>query len=410
MKRKKLLLIPAFSIIIGIGILFLVVPKTGYSQGIGATDTGDDPCTISDADFNATDRQDQPIEVQIAVPGVTKDIPQTDADGNVVRNRHYIKNMSCYIAGFYRYFASVAGILATVMIMYGGLKYVVSLGNPQRIADAKDTITSAVIGLVITLGSYLILYFINPNLVTLKIEGIEKIIYVDPTWCNVDAIPDAGPTGTKNCGELGHYADNKDKKCVFQTCASGTLCFAENPILTSPGASFKCMDPKLGCENANKIEDLNIRRNTCDKFSYRNASDDSGICYWLDSSQIGGPSISFTDLLSFNPIWIGNKLFVGTGYKFIMKKITGADQCHWQYIVACPTDYQRVTCGECEAAGVCQEQKQYNIICDQNIPVTSDIVMGTERDDGKDVSICCKQINPQNTLYICPSSVGSREN
>lgn len=83
-----------------------------------------------------------------------------------------------YIAALFLFFVSVAGILATVMIMYGGVKYVVSFGNPQKISDAKDTITSAMLGLAIALGSYVILMTINPNLVQFK--GLTEVTEITP--------------------------------------------------------------------------------------------------------------------------------------------------------------------------------------------------------------------------------------
>jgi hypothetical protein len=82
-----------------------------------------------------------------------------------------------YIAAFYAFFVGMAGILATVMIMYGGVRYVVSRGNPAQISQAKDQITAAITGLVLSLGAYLILLTINPNLVEFngfKLKTVEQ--------------------------------------------------------------------------------------------------------------------------------------------------------------------------------------------------------------------------------------------
>jgi len=79
-----------------------------------------------------------------------------------------------YISAIYVFFVGVAGILATVMMMWGGVRYVVSFGNPQKIAAAKDTIVSALLGLAIALGSYVILLMINPNLVQFKGLAVGK--------------------------------------------------------------------------------------------------------------------------------------------------------------------------------------------------------------------------------------------
>ncbi len=81
------------------------------------------------------------------------------------------KTFGEYIAAFYFYFVSIAGILATVMMMYGGVLYVISTGNQQKLSEAKDVITSSIMGLLIALCSYAILLLINPNLV--KFNGIS---------------------------------------------------------------------------------------------------------------------------------------------------------------------------------------------------------------------------------------------
>lgn len=43
----------------------------------------------------------------------------------------------------------IAGALAIVMVIYGGLRYMVSMGNPQQTEAAKKTIMFALIGLVV---------------------------------------------------------------------------------------------------------------------------------------------------------------------------------------------------------------------------------------------------------------------
>ncbi|MDP2676883.1 MAG: pilin [bacterium] len=60
---------------------------------------------------------------------------------------------------------SVAAILAFVMIVIAGFKWVASAGNPAGIEDAKDMITKAILGLVLAFAGWLILNTINPALV-----------------------------------------------------------------------------------------------------------------------------------------------------------------------------------------------------------------------------------------------------
>lgn len=54
----------------------------------------------------------------------------------------------------------VGGIIAVVMIIVGGIRYVVSAGDSQSANTAKDTILYAVVGLVVAIMSYAIVNFV----------------------------------------------------------------------------------------------------------------------------------------------------------------------------------------------------------------------------------------------------------
>ncbi len=62
----------------------------------------------------------------------------------------------------------IAGLAAFSMLVYGGLRYLTSAGNAATQKDARDTITSAIVGLLLLLGSYLLLQLINPDILILK--------------------------------------------------------------------------------------------------------------------------------------------------------------------------------------------------------------------------------------------------
>lgn len=61
----------------------------------------------------------------------------------------------------------LAGGIAVIFVIVGGLKYVLSAGDPSQTAKAKDTILYAVIGLVVSL-----LAFVIVRLVTGRLTGI----------------------------------------------------------------------------------------------------------------------------------------------------------------------------------------------------------------------------------------------
>jgi hypothetical protein len=46
------------------------------------------------------------------------------------------------------------------MLIYGGLRYVISGGDSKKVTDAKNTIMYAIIGLIIAILSYAIVNFV----------------------------------------------------------------------------------------------------------------------------------------------------------------------------------------------------------------------------------------------------------
>jgi len=62
-------------------------------------------------------------------------------------------------------FAVVIGIsLAVLMIIFSGYKYMSSAGDPQSMAEAKEILIGAIVGLVLILLTRLILATIDPEL------------------------------------------------------------------------------------------------------------------------------------------------------------------------------------------------------------------------------------------------------
>ena len=80
-----------------------------------------------------------------------------------------------YIRAIYKYAIGIVGILAAVVLMIGGVMWIVAGGNSTAIGEAKSWIGASLTGLVLALMSYLILATINPALVDLKTTTIKKI-------------------------------------------------------------------------------------------------------------------------------------------------------------------------------------------------------------------------------------------
>ena len=54
------------------------------------------------------------------------------------------------------YFLGFLGLLATIMVIYGGIQYVTSAGNDEAVGKAKKIILYSVIGIIVILLSFVI--------------------------------------------------------------------------------------------------------------------------------------------------------------------------------------------------------------------------------------------------------------
>ena len=58
----------------------------------------------------------------------------------------------------------IVGAISVIMIIIGGIRYVVSAGNATHVTAAKNTIMYAIVGLVISIAAYAIVTFIFKQL------------------------------------------------------------------------------------------------------------------------------------------------------------------------------------------------------------------------------------------------------
>lgn len=89
--------------------------------------------------------------------------------------KYCVKWLGEYTVGIYQYAIGIIGILAAIVIMIGGVIWLLAGGNSSKIGEAKKWIGGSIGGLVIALASYTILYQINPNLTIFKPLKITKV-------------------------------------------------------------------------------------------------------------------------------------------------------------------------------------------------------------------------------------------
>ena len=73
-----------------------------------------------------------------------------------------------YLTWAFRFVLALAGFLAVMMIVIGGVEYIISGASESMREEAKKRIENAIWGLVMALVSYLVLYTINPSLVNFE--------------------------------------------------------------------------------------------------------------------------------------------------------------------------------------------------------------------------------------------------
>jgi hypothetical protein len=91
---------------------------------------------------NTTDPQDVPIP-----PGL---------QSNPVLNTGLEGAGTKYVQVIYQSLFSLGVIIVVIFMMYAGIKWITSGGDPTKIADAKKKMTYSVLGLVIISGAYFI--------------------------------------------------------------------------------------------------------------------------------------------------------------------------------------------------------------------------------------------------------------
>ena len=79
----------------------------------------------------------------------------------------------------------IVGIIAVIMLIIGGIRYVISGGDSKKVTDAKNTVLYAIIGLVISFLAFAIVNFVISALPSSdkKTEEKSETSLVLPTHC-----------------------------------------------------------------------------------------------------------------------------------------------------------------------------------------------------------------------------------
>jgi hypothetical protein len=197
----------------------------------------------------------KPPTINVPLPGLKQWEATTFKAGDTI-NLPYIAH---YLVAVYGYALILGSIIATIMLMGGGILYLTAGGIGGNVAKAKTLITGAVMGLVILLSSYMMLAIINPKMVqpgSVEIETVEDIEFEEETAAMV-AVPGPGSVSVPGVsgGSSGKVVGSPDLKEFGSPLAGNSWCTVKTPSTDAeksdlPGIRFDyygsmdCMKPQ----------------------------------------------------------------------------------------------------------------------------------------------------------------------
>lgn len=100
-------------------------------------------------------------------------------DGENQECEVFVPWLGNFVSQMYVFAVGLSGIAATIMIMVGGFLWLTAGGNNSQVENAKRYISSALLGLSLMLGSYVILYNVNPKLVRFDALRLISVRHIE---------------------------------------------------------------------------------------------------------------------------------------------------------------------------------------------------------------------------------------
>lgn len=151
------------------------------------------------------------VHAQENYPTIIQDYPRLqacDSDPDGCRPGEEGFGFPQFIKYLFIFALGSVGIIGLLAIIMGAFGYVMSVGNPQKAADAKSQILSALLGLLLLLGSWILLNMINPDLLRLRELTLPQIQTAEISWycygcCQTIPLVSCNPEGSNGgCGYM----------------------------------------------------------------------------------------------------------------------------------------------------------------------------------------------------------------
>lgn len=138
----------------------------------------DNKSCIPNATTNATTAVKQEVSSKCTLPVLSVSIPgftnfsAIPTDPTAPCGSNWLAE---YIKALYKYSIIVIGILAVIVMMIGGIMWLTAGGNKERISEAMKLIKGGIMGIIIALCSYALLFILNPNLTVLSPINVKYV-------------------------------------------------------------------------------------------------------------------------------------------------------------------------------------------------------------------------------------------
>jgi len=130
---------------------------------------------------------------------------------------------------FYEWGISLGGLAAFISLIIAGIQYLTSMGDPTKMKESFDRISSAFFGIILLLSSLLILNTINPDLTSLRKEPFNPDLV--PHIENLPDLPDLENVATK-CEKIEVLYDG-GKITLSENICSGELPVPATKLISS---------------------------------------------------------------------------------------------------------------------------------------------------------------------------------
>jgi hypothetical protein len=246
------------------GLLGVAVCATDASQ----YPASDPFCYASSGECVKTDAKGRPIatwdtanQPSECLPGSHYCYPVNYADINLsfaLGNVTTVSDLGNYIQVAYNVLLGIGTTIAIVMLMVGGFQYVLGAGAPEQLAKGKKRMKDAVIGLVLLMSAYVILFTVNPQLVKLQVPTLRmtKGIQILTPQLSCEYLTNGSnfPNGQPYAIDTSKVAPNKDG--ASDACGAVAPVTADNngsPVPAGTTCQFSaCDDPDARCAGTGK--------------------------------------------------------------------------------------------------------------------------------------------------------------